>query len=115
MSETAMTCAVQGCRAERLRSGSMCGVHDRVHRQEASQATNNITGLWVLGLALVFIGVSLAVSQQPRLDLLNSEESGSQLGFAIGLLVAAAGQAALLVAVIATGVRMGNRADRLNP
>lgn len=112
-------CSVVGCTQTRLRHDRMCSTHQREYRQAAQAATNAIVLTAVLGVLLLVVGVTLAVWQQPvtglAADLSGVEESGSEVGFAAGLLLAAAGQASLLIAVIATGVRMGNRADRLNP
>ena len=61
----------------------------------ASDASSNLELVWVIGSVLLLLGITLVAS---------SDEPAS---LTFGLILAAAGQGALLIAVIATGVRLG--------
>jgi len=74
---------------------------------------NPIAGYWVVGGITFLVGIVAAGLTYPRtgVSLLGEvEEHGSRLGFTAGLLLVGIGQVIVLVAVIATGVRLGRRA-----
>jgi len=65
-----------------------------------------IIACWVGGLVLLVLGGLVAGASLPSFDLYRGD-SGSRAGFLFGLGMVGLGQLAVLVGVIATGVRLG--------
>ncbi len=108
-------CAVDGCTAKRLTDSPYC----RSHLQTAGTASEGrpagartITTCWLVGSLLLLVGtVAMALSDPSAEGGLRSvEESGSQGGYLVGLVLLGVGVVVILVAAIATGVRLGMRA-----
>jgi hypothetical protein len=100
-------CTQPGCTAWRLKGTDYCMNH------QPSSPGDPVTQCWVAGLLLVLVGSIVAGSTFPdAVDGLGYSETGSQGGFVFGLLLLVAGQIFLLIAIVATGVRLGIQSDR---
>lgn len=83
-----------------------------VTRREAVQAIKRLLGA---GLVLALVGVVIAAAANPETTIGRAgvtHESGSDLGYALGLLVAGVGGAMLSIVFVAVGVVLGMRAVR---
>ena len=72
-----------------------------------------ITGLFTLGTLLAVLGFGMMIGNWPGVEAgyFGPRETGNEGAAAFGALVGGIGQILLLIAVIATGVRLGTRAD----
>ena len=78
--------------------------------QSARSSSDAVVVCWVSGLLLLLVGDVLAVLTVPGTETNafgDTVGTGSTFGFLLGVLLAGIGQVVLLVAVIATGVRLG--------
>ncbi|MCP3423815.1 hypothetical protein [Nocardioides pinisoli] len=74
---------------------------------------NDITALFALGILLLVFGLGLMVGNWPGVEpgYFGPRETGNEGGAIVGALMAGVGQILLFIAIIATGVRLGIRAD----
>lgn len=89
---------------------------------QAQSAARSINRLWVIGVLGLLIGLITAGALNPGTETVytgaavgetsRTEATGSEVGFVVGLVVAALSQLLLLIAIIGTGVRLGVRASR---
>ena len=109
------TCGVAICTSSRASGSLYCEAHRRKSPANgAAKSTDiKIPILWCIGIVLIVVGLVVAVVVQPTTEVGTfggTEDTGSKLGFVLGLFVAGIGQMMVAVGIIATGVRLGMNA-----